>query len=298
LGLNLLEEKARALKIKDIVPGMFSIDIKCKIAKMMDVRTFSKNGMEGAVQNILLGDETGFIRMSIWNEEIKKIDEMGLKEGSIIRLSRVMSKEDNIGNPELRLGRKGSIEIVENEEIILPASASFTTANMEFTRKTIDTLSAGDRAVITGTLVQVFKRKPYYEVCEKCNGRLEKMNEKWFCKSCGEVNPKFSLLVSGVVDDGYGNIRAVFFRENAEKILGTTAADVQKMVDSGEDPLILYDKLDAVGRLFNIEGVVKENSFSGKLELLANNVNSIEANEETKRLLDDIEKIKNLDNQG
>lgn len=294
LGLTLLEEQARALKVKDIVPGMFSIDIKCKIAKITPVRTFRREGNEGAVQNILMGDETGIIRMSVWNDEIDKIKELGIGENNIVKLTKVLSKEDNLGNSELRLGRKGSIEKAEGD-IALPASASSATFNTGFSDMIISQLKAGSRARVKATLIQIFKRKPYYDVCAKCEGKVERMNEKWLCKSCGETDRKINLIVSGTLDDGYGNIRAVFFREDAEKILGKTSEDVQKLLEEGKDPAeIIYDDIKTIGKGFIITGNVKENNFTNNIELVSNSVEIINIKDESEKILDELEKIEKM----
>ena len=295
IGVTLLEEGTRSMKVKDITPGMFSIDLKCKIAKITDIRTFEKNGIQGAVQNVLLGDETGIIRLSLWNDEIEKAKESGLKEGASVKLSKIIVKEDNLGNPELRLGRKGAIEVID-EDIILPASVNLKAFSGGMEKEaTIDELQAGERAKVKGTIVQLFKRKPYFEICAKCSQKVEKVNDKWLCKSCGETEIRFAPIASGIVDDGYGNIRTVFFRENAEKVLGISADDIKKMVDGGKDPMEVYDTTDVIGKRFVISGSVKENSYTGKLEFLANSIEGVEPKEGSEKLIERLEEIKNLD---
>ncbi len=295
LGLTLLEEQVRNLKVKDVLPGMFSVDLKCKIAKITDIRTFEKNGTQGAVQNILMGDETGIIRLSLWNDEIEEFQKTGIKEGDTVKLMKILSKEDNLGNPELRLGKKGNIEKTKKEDIMLPASASSISISLATKEKTIDNLKPGDRANIKGTLIQLFKRKPYYEICEKCGGRIEKMNDKWLCKNCGETNLKFAMLLSGIVDDGYGNIRTVMFRENAEKVLGKNADYIQKIVEKGKDPLEVYESTNAVGKRLSLVGSVKENDFTGNIEFVVNDVNDLNLGKESQDLLDSMEGVKKLD---
>jgi hypothetical protein len=295
LGLSFLEEESRNLKTKDVAPGMFSVDLKCKIAKINELRTFDKNGVQGAVQNILLGDETGVIRMSIWNEEIEKFKEMGIREGDTVKLSNVMSKGDNLGKPELRLGKKGNMEKIDDEGIMLPASVKTASADMWGKEKTIDELRVGDRARIKGTIIQLFKRKPYYEVCEKCDGRLEKLNDKMLCKKCGETSPKFVMLVSGIIDDGYGNIRFVLFRESAEQLIGKTANQLEKMVAKGSDPLTIFDDLNVVGKRIGLGGSVKENSFTKSVEFMASEIHEIDAGSQSKDIVRNLDNIKRLD---
>ncbi|MBN2101862.1 MAG: DUF2240 family protein [Candidatus Aenigmarchaeota archaeon] len=294
LGLTLLEEQARNLKARDVVPGMFSVDLNCKIAKITDIRTFERNGTQGTVQNVLLGDETGIIRLSIWNDEIERFHEFCIKEGDTVKITKMLSKEDNLGNAELRLGKRGKIEKIKDLGINLPVSAravSFSTAVQE---KTINNLKAGDRVRIKGRIIQIFKRKPYYEVCEKCEGKVEKMNDKWLCKSCGETNPKFALLLSGIIDDGYGNIRTIMFKENAERVLGKTGDDIKKLIEKSKDPLTIYDSSDVLGKHLSLRGSVKENDFSGNIEFIANEVEEIDSEIRSHEMIGEIEKINKI----
>ena len=294
LGLSLLEEQARNLKVKDVVPAMFSVDLKCKIAKITDIRTFERNGAQGAVQNILLGDETGILRLSIWNDEIERFQEFDIKEGDTVKLTKILSKEDNLGNAELRLGKKGKMEKIKDLGINLPASAkvaSFSTAVQE---KTINNLKAGDKAKIKGRLIQIFKRKPYYEVCEKCEGKIEKLNDKWLCKSCGETNPKFALLLSVIIDDGYGNIKTIMFRENAEKVLGKTSDDIKNLVEKSKDPSVIYDSPEVLGKYLSLRGSVKENEFSGNIEFITHEVEEIDTETRANEMIGEIEKINKI----
>jgi len=294
LGLTLLEEHARSLKVNDVVPGMFSVDLKCKIAKITDIRAFERNGTQGTVQNILLGDETGIIRLSIWNEEIERFQEFGIGEGDTVKLNKILSKEDNLGNAELRLGKKGKIEKIKDLGIVLPASAKSPTFSTAVQEKTIDILKAGDRAKIKGKIIQLFKRKPYYEVCSKCEGKVEKMNDKLLCKSCGETDSKFALLVSGIVDDGYGNIRTIMFRENAEKVLGKTGDYVKKMVEKGEDPITIYENSEALGKTVTLTGSVKENNFTGNIEFIANEIEEMDSKAQAEEIISKIEEIEKI----
>ena len=52
---------------------------------------------------------------------------------------------------------------------------------------------------------------------------------KFTCKDHGEVQPEFSMVVSGVLDDGTGNIRAVFFRDIAEKLFDMSAKELKDL---------------------------------------------------------------------
>jgi len=78
LGVNLLKKTAkRRLKIKNILPGMRSIDVTGKILGISDKRDFEKSGKSGSVVNLMLADETGVVRVSLWNDEIGLLEKLG-----------------------------------------------------------------------------------------------------------------------------------------------------------------------------------------------------------------------------
>jgi replication factor A1 len=68
---------------------------------------YSKWGKETYVSNVLVADETGSIRMSLWNEQIYTIsqgDEIQIEKGKVMSFR---------GEPQLRLGRQGSFSVVK-----------------------------------------------------------------------------------------------------------------------------------------------------------------------------------------
>ena len=46
-----------------------------------------KNGKKGKVVNLMLADETGQIRLSLWNEQVKLVEESQIKEGVVIEIT-------------------------------------------------------------------------------------------------------------------------------------------------------------------------------------------------------------------
>lgn len=105
LGLSLLKESKRQLKIKNLMSGLRSVDIVARVMKSYEPREFQKNGKTGRVANLLLGDETGTVRLSLWNDEVDLIEKDNIKEGDVVSISGGYVKMDNRDMPELRLGR-------------------------------------------------------------------------------------------------------------------------------------------------------------------------------------------------
>jgi replication factor A1 len=293
LGVNLLKEtRKKELKIKNVVSGMNSVDLAGRIVDVSERRDFEKGGRSGSVVNLILGDETGTIRLSLWNKEIELVDNLGIKENDVISVANCYVKEDNRGSSELRLGKFGRIEKVEGVDIEIPGVEDFQRGFEEAKLKDISDLKENEYSEVRASLVQLFRRNPFFEVCPECEGRIEKSGDAWVCKDHGNVEPKHHMVISGVMDDGSGNMRVVFFRDLAEKVLGEKTEDLKLMSSKQSDPLSIYENLNVLGKEFIIRGRTKKNQFTERTEFIANGVEALDVERESKNLLESIGKIK------
>ncbi len=286
-GINLLKETKRQLKIKNLLSGLRSVDLVGRIIRVFEPLEFERNGKKGKVANVLIADETGMVRLSLWDEEVNMIKEGDLQENDTVRITNGYVKMDNRGNPELRLG-KGNIEKVE-ADIDVPDIKEMEKKYSAPKRKQIRDLKEGEFAEIKATLVQIFKRNLFYEVCPMCGARLKEEGEKWICKEHGGIEPDYHMVVSGVIDDDTGNIRAVFFRDVAEKLLGKKADELRKLVGDEKDAVDVYKYTKALGNDFVVRGRVKKNELTGNLEFIANDVCNIDVKKECENLIKELE---------
>ena len=287
LGLNLLASTHRQLKVVNLIPGLRSVDIVARVTKIFPPREFSKNDNVGIVQNISLADETGRVRISLWNEETKLVSDGKIKEDDVVKIERGFTKQDNKGMPELRVGN-GTITVVQ-EVIDLPKAGSVPGFSQSV-RSSIDKLRDGDNAEIRGCIVQVYRRNPFYEVCPKCNKRATEQDGKYTCAEHGVVEPAMAMRVSGVIDDGYGSIRAVFFREMAEKAFGKTTDELRKMMMKSADPLAIFDHFQNLGKEMIVRGRVKKSNINESIEFVVNGLEDMDVKKECDMLVAELGK--------
>jgi replication factor A1 len=286
-GISLLKESKRQLKVKSLTEGLSSVDIVARIVNISEPRSFDKEGgAKGSVANIILGDETGMIRLTLWNEEIENIADLGLKEGDVVRLTRGYVKMDNRGNLDLRVG-KGRLERVE-EEVKLPELKGIERDFGVVRRKPLSEAKDGESMEVRACLVQLFRKNPFFEVCSTCGVRMKNKAGKWACDQHGEVRPDYSLVVSGVLDDGYGNIRVVFFRELAEKLFGKTVSELRTFAQERVDPMAIYDSFDVLGKDYVIRGRVRKNELTENLEMVANSIEEPDVKKEFGMLMKEV----------
>lgn len=285
LGLSLLKESKRQFKVKNMVSGLRSVDFVARVMKAYEPREFSRNGKTGRVMNLLLGDDSGTIRMSFWNEEIDAIEKEKIKEGDVVKVSGGYVKTDNRDMLDLRLGR-GSIDKTDLV-VDVPEHNVIEQRFENVARKPISGFNEGEYAEVRACLVQLFRRNPLFEICPECGTRIketEPSSGKWKCNDHGEVEPKHAMVVTGVVDDGTENIRAVFFREMAEKLIGRKTEDMVNDIKNRGIDTVMED-IQPLGNEYVLKGRVKRNSFTESIEFVVNEMGDIDVKKECEALL-------------
>ena len=95
------------MAIADLQPKQGKVDIVVEVVSMEDVREFNKFGKTGRVCNALVKDETGQIKLTLWNDDIDKV-----KPGMKLHIENGYVNEWQ-GEKQLTTGRFGKLEIVE-----------------------------------------------------------------------------------------------------------------------------------------------------------------------------------------
>ncbi|MCL2141750.1 MAG: OB-fold nucleic acid binding domain-containing protein [Methanimicrococcus sp.] len=102
-------------KISDIKDGMNDITLLGEVLDLNQIKTFSKkDGGEGRVSNITIGDDTGTIRVSLWDDKAEFVNI--LKIGNSVKIQNAYSKTNNFSQKvEMSLGNSSVIEIVDED---------------------------------------------------------------------------------------------------------------------------------------------------------------------------------------
>lgn len=282
LGVSLLKEGRRLFKIRDLAEGLKNVDLAGRIMRISDIREFSRDGKKGRVQSIVLGDETGTIRLPLWNEEIDSFSNLEISEDDVLLISNGWVKLDNKGQSELRIGR-GNVRKGQPEDAPPKSEIKFSSG---VNRKEISSLVEGETAEIRASIVQIFRKNPFFEVCPECGSKVFVEDGKERCKEHGIVKPQPQLILSAVLDDGSGNIRAVFFRDLAERLFGEKALGLKQLAQKKGDLLSIFDDFPSMGKDFVVRGRARKNDFTGNLEFVVNDVQDCDPVKEANSLLE------------
>jgi replication factor A1 len=98
------------MEIKDLQARQGNVDLMLKIVDKGDVREFEKFGKKGRVCNATAKDETGTIKLTLWNEQIDEID-----VGDKVHITNGYVGEYQ-GELQLSTGKFGQLEVVEKAE--------------------------------------------------------------------------------------------------------------------------------------------------------------------------------------
>lgn len=98
----------KPLKIGDIKPDMDGLNIVGKVIDTGTMRTFQrKDGNTGKVRNVTIGDETGKINITLWDQ---KAEVPGFGKGDSIEILNAFSRENTFTDQtEIQLGSSGGI---------------------------------------------------------------------------------------------------------------------------------------------------------------------------------------------
>ncbi|MBU2638318.1 MAG: hypothetical protein KJ955_05065 [Nanoarchaeota archaeon] len=257
LGVKIFQQKHAREKIKEIAPMQRNVELVARIVKNYGIRHFKTEKKEGRNAAFLAGDETGVVRVTVWDEPI--IDKLAtLKDNDIVLIKGAYIRENN-GYNEVHLGSGSSIELnPENEEVAF--------AKQQASNKAITELKEKDLATIAGTVVQVFEPR-FYDACPECN---KKVQEDGSCPQHGKVQKRIVPILNIILDDGTDNIRVVCFRDLAETALGMKA---EELVGKKGDPAFFEDvKKSILGKQMQVTGRVNMNEMFARLEMVAQNV--------------------------
>ena len=88
---------------------MGKVDIEVEIKEVDEPRTFNKFGKEGRVANATVTDDSGEVKLTLWNEDIDKV-----KPGMKGKITNGYVNEFQ-GEMQLTAGRLGKLEIIGKE---------------------------------------------------------------------------------------------------------------------------------------------------------------------------------------
>ena len=98
------------MQIKDLQPRQGKVELVAKIVEKGEPRTISNSNFSGSVANAKLQDESGSVKLTLWNDQVAQV-----KVGDTVKISNGYVSEYQ-GEMQLSTGKFGKIELVTPSE--------------------------------------------------------------------------------------------------------------------------------------------------------------------------------------
>lgn len=259
LGINFEDQD---LKISELMIGMRNVNVVGKIINLFPVREYSKNGRDGKVVNFIIADDTGNIKVVLWDvNHIELIENETIKKGDVVEIKNGVTRENEIHLSGFGGFKKSDVKMenVKTEAIV--------------DEKTIEEAKQGQMVKIRGVVVQLFQPR-FYSVCPECNKKVTNISEesteskKFKCAEHGEVSPKERAILNFVLDDGTESMRVVMFSNQIEKLIPEADLKDENKAAAFRD--------DFIGTEIYLSGIVKRNQLFNNLEIVASSVEKVD----------------------
>ncbi|MFB6173477.1 MAG: single-stranded DNA binding protein [Halobacteriales archaeon] len=220
--------------IADLSMGLSDVTLRGRVLATESVRTFDRDdGSEGRVANLVLGDETGRLRVTLWDERADLAEAFDPGE-SVEVIDGYVRERD--GDLELHVGDRGTVERIEETIEYVPEATD------------IDAVEMGQTVDIAG-VVRSADPKRTFDRDDGSEGQVRNIRIQddtgdirvalWGEKADIDVAPGDEVQVADVeIEDGWqDDLEASANWRSTVTVLddGATAVAAEDSTDEGED---------------------------------------------------------------
>ena len=94
------------MKISDLKIGQEKVNVEGNVKEVGEIRSFNKFGRQVRVANAVLEDDSGSIKLTLWNNDIDNV-----KKGDKVKISNGFVNEFQ-GEKQLTAGKFGKMEVL------------------------------------------------------------------------------------------------------------------------------------------------------------------------------------------
>ncbi|MGQ3328656.1 single-stranded DNA binding protein [Halorubrum sp. FL23] len=115
-------------RVEDLSLGASDVDLVGQVLDTDSVRTFDRDdGSEGRVANLTVGDETGRVRVTLWDDKADLAEEFSA--GEVVEVGDGYVRERD-GDLELHVGDRGTVERVDESVEYVPETTDIADAEI------------------------------------------------------------------------------------------------------------------------------------------------------------------------
>jgi ssDNA-binding replication factor A large subunit len=119
VGVSLRKGDASSdMTIKDLYIGANDVTVVARVLAVYPAATYNKkDGGKGKYQRLSLFDGKNSVRLTVWEEGLEQIEKLGLQVDAPVRVANAYVKQGLDGRPNLNLGKRGKLEVVNDEKV-------------------------------------------------------------------------------------------------------------------------------------------------------------------------------------
>lgn len=220
------------MKISDIDEDDEDKIVIGRIIELNDIRKFDRdNGDTGTVRNIEIADDTGSMKVVLWDKDAERDLELGMP----LKLQNPRISLDMDNRIEATVGR-GTTVLDPSESEIEKLPTYEELLEMIYVPKTIESLYEDDTNVcVTGVIKEVTTGNNILKRCPNCRSRVSDSIDEYVCENCGHTfdEPDYLLMIPTRIEDETGEIQATFFDKLAEELIGKKKEEIISLIDDG-----------------------------------------------------------------
>ncbi|MHA1931910.1 MAG: DUF2240 family protein [Promethearchaeota archaeon] len=262
------------------------VSFKGKVTSIDNLKTIeSKSGEKIPLLGMVVSDDSDGIRMTLWRERAEEFSEK-LLVGQGLLLKNVMIRYSTFSERnEISLINESTLEFKEFEiENLKMIDTLNSRAKFSGNYNKIDSINTPTNIELKGFIARDLNNINIYEACTKCFKKVDNCT----CNTSNET--EFRMIVSLLIDDGSGSIRATFIGDIAEKLI---MVKTEKLVQIKETPdfekFMEKKSSELLGKDIIIKGKAKFSDYSNSYEIMAYDFKYLNVDEELEREIRKIE---------
>jgi len=276
LGVDVKEENKELLKdieiyISDITHNMKNINIVGRIKDIYRINKFNKSdGGIGYVSSFLLHDNTGDIRIVLWDDQVNIFNEDNFEINEIVKIVNGIARKGRYDDLEIHVGRYGKL-------ILSPDDVDYKNyPKIKFKLTNINDINLNLKSIsVEGKIIQILPIKEF----NRKDGEPGKVGSITLLDSTGSIRITFwnddiekieNLVINDVITISNLTPKLNTFDSKSIDLYATRSSVVKKISKTLQ---INIEKVDSIKMLQNHKGVV---SFKGKVTSI-NNLKIIES---------------------
>lgn len=120
VGVSLRKDNASSdLTINDLYIGANDVTVVARVLAIYPESTYNrKDGGTGRYRRLVLFDGRSSVRLTVWEEGLEQLAKLNLSVDTPVRVANAYVKQGLDGKPNLNLGKRGSVALLDDEKAV------------------------------------------------------------------------------------------------------------------------------------------------------------------------------------